>query len=458
MDSVIRQLASRATSRRFASCLLLAVLCGSGCAAWTNPVANGIPVYFLPPELLAEPKEGLETIPLAFLRRKPPEKYILGPEDVLAVYIEGVLGSDDQPPPVSFPENADLPPALGYPIPIRENGTAPLPLIEPIQVAGMTVEEAEEAITKAYTSLEEPILRPGRERIIVTLIRPRQVRILVVRQDSSEGRVSLRTGGSVIATRSIVGGSEVLIGGTRRGSGTVVDLPAYANDLLNALAATGGLPGLDAKNEVIIQRGYLAEGVPEHLGFDPAAFSCPPLAGDVQTVRIPLRLSPGQAPPFGPDDIVLNDGDIVFIESRDAEVYYTGGLLPSGEYPLPRDYDLDVIEAVAQVGGPLVNGGINSNNITGSIVATGIGQPSPRLVSVLRRTPDGRQVNIRIDLEEALRDPRENLLIAAGDVLIMQETPGQAFARYFTTFFNFNLFSEVLDRGSATGSAIINVP
>jgi protein involved in polysaccharide export with SLBB domain len=172
----------------------------------------------LPPELLAEPKELKVTIPLTFLRQKPPEAYRLAAGDVLGVYIEGVLGDRNTPPPVSYYEGSNLPPSLGYPIPIRENGTLPLPLLDPILVAGMTLPEAEKAIIDAYTAKGE-ILRPGRERVIVTLIRPRQTRVLVIRQDTPAGE-SMRGGGRISSTRGVYGGAEVVVGGARRGNGT----------------------------------------------------------------------------------------------------------------------------------------------------------------------------------------------------------------------------------------------
>src|SRR5437870_1643826 len=45
--------------------MFVSLLCGllSGCAALTNPVANGVPVRRLPPELLGEPKEGAQPLP-----------------------------------------------------------------------------------------------------------------------------------------------------------------------------------------------------------------------------------------------------------------------------------------------------------------------------------------------------------------------------------------------------------
>jgi len=48
-------------------------------------------------------------------------------------------------------------------------------------------------------------------------------------------------------------------------------------------------------------------------------------------VKIPIRLAEGEMPNISEDDITLEDGDIVFIESRETEVFYTGGLLGGGQ-------------------------------------------------------------------------------------------------------------------------------
>src|SRR5258708_36540874 len=97
-------------------CLALSALCGllQGCASFSNPVANGIPVRRLPDELLAESKQGSQALPLSVLRQKPPEAYLIGLEDVLGVWIEGVLGEKGIAPPLVRESN--LPPSLGYPI------------------------------------------------------------------------------------------------------------------------------------------------------------------------------------------------------------------------------------------------------------------------------------------------------------------------------------------------------
>jgi hypothetical protein len=169
-------------------------------------------------------------------------------------------------------------------------------------------------------------------------------------------------------------------------------------------------------------------------------------------VRIPLRMYPGQPPQFKLEDILLHDGDIVFVEARHADVFYVGGLLPSGEYPLPRDYDLDVVEAVVQVGGPLLNGGLNSDNFSGAIVGVGLGNPSPRLLTVVRRMPDGGLMPILIDLNQATRVPSLRILVQPGDLLVLQESPGQAITRYLCDVFRFEFAREVIKNSRTLGT------
>ena len=176
------------------------------------------------------------------------------------------------------------------------------------------------------------------------------------------------------------------------------------------------------------------------------------------TIRIPLRLPPGSERPFSAEDIILHDGDIVYIAGREGEIYYTGGLLPAAELPLPRDYDLDVVEAVMRISGPLLNGGITSNNLSGNIVQGGLGSPSPSLLTVIRQTEDGRYVHIRVDLNLALKDPRENLIIQTGDKLILQETPGEAFARYVSGIIDITMGFQLFRRNQGVGNASVRLP
>jgi protein involved in polysaccharide export with SLBB domain len=223
---------------------------------------------------------------LTLLRQKPPENYRLGPHDVLGIWIEGVLGERNQLPPVNFTETRNLPPAVGFPITIRFDGTISLPYIEPVSLQGLSIEAAQQTIRASY--LKAQILKEGRERVLVTLLRRRVEQILVFREDATS--LSGPTAGTGASTRSF--GVTLAPGGTpaslKRGTGFAVDLPAYENDVLHALAQTGGLPGLDAVNEVVIERGSFQEGsdremLLQDLHAPPA--NCVPHNGGTLTVR-----------------------------------------------------------------------------------------------------------------------------------------------------------------------------
>ena len=68
-------------------------------------------------------------------------------------------------------------------------------------------------------------------------------------------------------------------------------------------------------------------------------------------------------------------------------------------------------------------------------------------------------VPIRVDLDRALRDPRERILVQAGDVLILQEKPTDAVARYLSqTVFNFNILWQVFRTSNATGVVDVAAP
>jgi hypothetical protein len=428
----------------------------TGCAALTNPVLNGIPVRRLPTELLSGPRrDNLLTVPLSLLSQNQPDDYILAAGDVLGIFIAGVfpltLENQQLPaPPVNYPSRIDplgagLPPSLGYPILIRKDGTIALPLVDPIRVDGLNVEQANEVVRDAY--LEKGLLQKGREAILVTLLQPRQIRVLVFRQE---------VGGFAAGGRG-----DIAVSNRKQGTANIVDLRAYENDVLNAIAYTGGLPGLDAYDGIYVFRGGqknadLTQRL-ETIGPDKRLTSLVDL--DVDTVHIPTRWPAGEPVPFQPGDVVLHAGDVVFLEARTLDLFYTGGLLPSGERVLPRDYDLDVVEAVAQIQGTLLNGAFGGNNLTGQLInPRQIGNPSPSALTVIRRTPGGGQVPISVDLNRALTDPRERILVQAGDILILQETAGEAIARYMSQAFNFSLISDVIERGSTTGTTALSTP
>ncbi|WP_442506966.1 polysaccharide biosynthesis/export family protein [Novipirellula sp. SH528] len=393
----------------------------SGCSSLTQPI-NGVPANRLPPQFFAEPKNDLVPVDISLLSLEPPRDYQLAGGDILGVYIEGVLpfnppNAPPEPPPVNFPDaQSTLPPSIGYPIAVQDDGTLALPLIEPLKVEGLTLEQVREAIRDAY--IDSEILRPEKARPIVTIIKERTYDIIVVREDGNDMLKQNNIGADFIRGTS-----------DRSASGAMVKLPAYQNDVLHALVETGGLPGLNAKNEVRVLRASLADqrkraqflqqfyAQQRAAKLNPCA--CPPeLPEDPSILRIPLRVKPGVVPDITAKDIELKNGDIVYIESRETEVFYTGGLLPGGEHSLPRDYDLDILGAMAIAGQGV---GSTASRGGGSAIGVGsVGGVPPGRVYILRKTRCDGQVAIEVDLAKAINDPRQRPLIQAGDTIILQ--------------------------------------
>ena len=413
-----------------------------GCASLTQPI-NGVPADRLPPQFLSEPKNDLVPVDISLLSIEPPRDYLLSGGDILGVYIEGVLpfnppNQPPEPPPVNFPQDdSTLPPSIGFPIAVQDDGTLALPLIEPLDVEGLTLEQVRDAIRDKY--IDEDILRPEKARPIVTIIRERTYDVIVVREDAGSGG-----GIGALANQ----GAQFLLGSSdQSATGGLVKLRAYQNDVLHALVETGGLPGLGAKNEVKILRASQADqrmrsqflqqwnAQQQAAALDPCVCA-PPMPEDPSILRIPLRLRPGVIPNITEEQITLEDGDIVFIESRETEVYYTGGLLNGGQFPLPRDYDLDVLGAMAIAGRPI---GGNSAQFGQSIGGGAQGVP-PGLLYILRDDGCGGQVAIEVNLADAINDPRQRPLVQAGDTLILQFTCEERAINFgLQTFFTFGI-------------------
>ena len=391
-----------------------------------------VPVNQLPPEYLGRSKDDLIEIPFTRLRRTPTDVYQLAEDDVLGVYIEGVLSGDNEAPPVNFPEDPSQPPSIGFPIPVREDGTLALPLVAPIDVAGLTVTQATEAIRKAYT-VDRKILVEGEDRIIVTLLKRREVRVLVIREEAGN-----------IQNNSSNRGTFSDAGQSKHGSGYTVDLPAYENDLLHALNETGGLPGKDAENEVYIFKGGnlgdpAFEQMVAQMMLNVGPCECrPEIPEHPDAIRIPIRYYPDAIPTFTEEDIILNDGDIVYIKSRDAEKFYTGGQIEGGEHLLPRDYDINVLQAIAIAGGDVGgNGGLSSFGRRGG-GANGGGIIPPSRAIVLREVPCVGEIPIEVDLKAAITDPSQRLLIQPGDTILVRYTKCEGVSNAALNLLQFN--------------------
>ncbi len=416
--------------------LTISVSCFSGCITFTK---DAIPASRLPNRFQAPSKCNLNPINFTLLQGTFPAEHQLDAGDVIALSIMGVIPADpkEAPPIISGqatlareyypPQGMVDTPSYGLPVHVQSDGTIQLPLLTPLEVGGLSLQQAAEKIRAAYTA--EEIMREGNDHVSVVLLRSRVNRVLVLREDASTESANL-----------IAKGQTVL---HKRGSATVVDLPAYESDVLHALATSGGLPGIDAYNEVwVLRRASFQEGDVEQIQSKLDATSSTDIAScippHVEAICLPLKLCSGEPIPFSSADVILRDGDVVYIEPRRDEYFYSGGLLPGGQIPLPRDEDVDVLEAVALATGSI--GGLGGTSSVAVLRAgAGIGAViPPTRVLVLRKLPDGQQISIRVDLERAMKDPNERIRIMPGDFVMSYYKPGEMLGNSALNFFNLN--------------------
>ncbi|HBJ36776.1 MAG TPA: sugar ABC transporter substrate-binding protein [Planctomycetaceae bacterium] len=394
---------------------------------------HAVPANRLDPAIFSCSKENLSPLPFATLGQPRPQEHKIGAGDTLAIYVFGVFPPGEDETPVQNrtqavnqryypPYGAEIGPSTGLPIRVSDNGTVDLPLMEPVQLNGLTISQAVEKIRSLY--VEKGVVQKGRERITVGLITPRVKRVIVLREDTPATPVA-------ITNPSL--NKEI-----HRGSGEVIDLPIYENDVLHALASTGGLPGTDAKRELWVIRH---NGSADYRYINADQLNTMVIQGMVGTeksnvIRIPLVGCPDQPLPFRAEDVVLEDGDVVFVPRRN-EYFVTGGLLPGARIPLPRDEDIDVLEAIAMstgsIGGPLgQSGAVLSGGRVGNL-------KEPTRVLILRKLPDGRQLAIRVDLDRAMQDEKERILIQNEDVVMLHFKPSSSFVYGFFNWMNVTL-------------------
>ncbi len=91
--------------------------------------------------------------------------------DTVAVYIASILPPNSAPSEQSSPPVRSLPSGQvvsGFPLVVASDGTIRLPMIDPVEIAGLSVREAESRIDQTY--IDQKILRPDRSATILTLV------------------------------------------------------------------------------------------------------------------------------------------------------------------------------------------------------------------------------------------------------------------------------------------------
>jgi len=221
--------------------------------------------------------------------------------------------------------------------------------------------------------------------------------------------------------------SRVTVVGAVNNPGTH-DLPRGSTSLMAALLAAGGL-NKDAGTEVEIRhtdsRKVLRAASQPHLpppaGVDgplsPAAYEQSlPTAATPAVTKVDLAAATAGMMKI-PD---LLDGDVVHVSKRTLPPVHVIGLVKTpGEFPYPPDQELRVLDALSLAGG--------------------CSNPLAEKVLVIRQPPgEAEPVRIQVNIQAA-KNGRDNLALAPGDTVSVEQTAMTAAADVIRTFIRVSL-------------------
>jgi polysaccharide export outer membrane protein len=269
---------------------------------------------------------------------------------------------------------------------VADSGAIQVPLVGDIDVAGLSLTDAEQWIRQV--SVERQIYR--QPHVSVQMKRRKTIEVRVI-------------------------GAVKLPG--------VYHLPAAGSDLLSALVAAGGMTD---EAGMIIEIRHPSSTVAASSAVGPegvalASFVSSPEAPE-RLVRVDLsELNRSESPP----DLHMEDGTVVMVMQRESRTISVIGLVRRPDnYELPTDETLRVLDALALAGGPTVS------------VAD--------KVRVIRHLPDKEDpVVIAVSIRNAKRRGKENLVLAPGDVVVVQETPTTVVVETIRGFIRFGFTSAI---------------
>ena len=97
------------------------------------------------------------------------EPHTVQPGDTLGLFIENIWGASGSTPPIHTDPTGVRPPAMGYPMMVRPDGTLSLPILGSVKISGLSLKGVESKLMHEYAKRE--VLREGRDLVMVSWIR-----------------------------------------------------------------------------------------------------------------------------------------------------------------------------------------------------------------------------------------------------------------------------------------------
>lgn len=327
--------------------LLLVVLCLSGCAADNFYYASTMPQSL---RLVAQ--SNTQEADLSRLASASGSSQSIGPGDVLEVSISASLNKDDQ---------------VTIPVRIQDDGTAIVPDIGKVHLAGVEPQAAESLLR--LEAINKGLYRNPTITVSYAHKRMNHVRVLG----------AVKTPG-------------------------LYELPPNSSDIVSAIAAAEGLADnagdrVEVRNPAGPANGIAVAGTPDGP-YSPISRSSSSGSG-MRAYTVSLTSAAGSVT----DRYVIEDGGVVMVEKRDPAPIHVGGLVNNaGAFDYPVGKPLTVLKAVQLAGGP-------SNQLADKVFV------------IRPLAQDGKTALIQVSLRKAKRNPKEDILLGPGDTVTVEHTP-----------------------------------
>ncbi len=186
------------------------------------------------------------------------------------------------------------------------------------------------------------------------------------------------------------------------------ELPPNASDIVSAIAAAEGLA--DDAGENVEVRNPIRSGASGRRmvagGVDGPYSAVSSTAEEDEDGMRAYTVSLTSASKASTNRYTVEDGGVVMVEKRDPDPIHVGGLVNNADtYDFPIGQTLTVVGAITMAGGP-------SNQLADKVFV------------IRPLAQDGKKARIQVSLRRAKRNPKEDIVLGPGDMVLVEHTAG----------------------------------
>jgi polysaccharide export outer membrane protein len=378
------------TQRQVVAMLLLALLPAAGCA---NRV---IKARRMPARYQAAQVTNAKVADLSRLSMSTTPSSLIEPEDVVDITISSGLEEAGRITPT--------------PVRVDNTGIATIALIGEVPLAGLEPFQAEQRIADA--AVQRGLYRAP--QVTVTMRKKAVNRVTVVGAVKEQGTKELPRGQSTLLAALMAAGS------LDEKAGTIIEIRRHATPPLQQLTQS------DEPDNTFVES--VNDDIQLTSAVEPAGRSRPRRFANPQpqpraqrpateTFTVDLATLDGTSD----NDVTLQDGDVVRVETRDPTPISVIGLVKKpGQYEMPVGQPVHLLDAIALAGE-------RSNPWADKIYIT-------RHV-----TGENEPVVIETSVAEAQHNNESNLRLSPGDVVSVEQTPRTVIHNIFTNIVRFSV-------------------